>query len=71
MLATQHELHIVECLLGEQRQGLFRDLHNLLAFKLGGCHAFLTQQTVLCLVFAHLKHRGVLEFNCLCHIYLV
>ena len=68
MLATQHELHIVESLLGQERQSLLRDLYNLLSFKLGGCYAFLTQQTILRLVLAHLEHRGVLEFYVFSHI---
>ena len=73
MLTAEHELHIVESLLCQQRQRLFRDLDNLLALKLCGRHTFLTQQTILRLVLAHLKHRGVLEFYCFSHkcIYLV
>ena len=67
VLATQHKLHIVECLLGQKGQSLLRDLYDLLSFKLGGCYAFLRQQTVLRLVLAHLKHRGILKFNCLSH----
>ena len=42
MFATQHELHIVESLLGQECQGLLRDLHDLLSFKFGGCYAVLT-----------------------------
>ncbi len=71
MLTAQHKLHIVEGLLGQQRQGLLGDLYDLLSFKLTGAHTFLTQQTVLRLVLAHLKHRGVLEFNVFSHIFFV
>ena len=71
MLAAQHELHIVESLLGKKRQSLFRHLYDLLAFKLSGGYAVLRQKAILCLVFAHLKHRGILEIyvfshNCIC-----
>ena len=67
MLATQHELHIVESLLGQERQGFFRNLHNLLSFKLGCTYAFLGEQPVLRIVLAHLEHRSVLEFYVFSH----
>ena len=40
VLAAQHELHIVEGLLGQQRQRLLGHLDDFLAVKLGRCHAF-------------------------------
>ena len=61
MFTAQHELHIVEGLLGQKGQGLLGDLDDFLTFKLGGGDTVLGQQSVLGLVFAHLKHRGVLE----------
>ena len=68
VLTAQHELHIVEGLLSQQRQCLLRHLNDFLALELGGGHAFLRQQSVLGLVFAQLKHRGVLEIYYVCHI---
>ena len=41
VLAAQHELHIVECLLGKQCEGFLRYLEDCLSFKLTGAHAFL------------------------------
>ena len=67
MLSAQHELHIVEGLLGQEGQGLLRNLYDLLTFKLGGCHAIFCQKAIRCFVFTHLKHRCVLKFNILCH----
>ena len=67
MLTAQHELHIVEGLLGQQRQGLLRDLHNRLSFKLGGAYAVFRQKAILCLVFAHLEHRGILKLYVFSH----
>ena len=67
MFTAQHELHIVEGLLGQQGQGLLGDLYDLFTFKLGGCDAIFCQKAILGLVFTHLKHRCVLKFNCFCH----
>ncbi len=67
VLTAQHELHIVEGLLGQQRQGLSGNLHNFLALKLRNGDAFFRKQSILGLVFAHLKHRGVLECYGICH----
>ena len=63
MLAAQHELHIVESLLSQQRQCFGGDLYNLLAFELADGHAFLRQEAILRLVLAHLEHWGILEFS--------
>ena len=67
MFAAQHELHVVEGLLGQQCQGFFGNLHDFLAFKVSCGDTLFCQKAVLGLVFAQLKHRGVLEINCLCH----
>ena len=67
VLTTQRELHIVESLLSQQRQGLLRHLDNLLTLKLTCRHAFFREQTVFGFVFAQLEHWGVLEINYICH----
>ena len=67
MFAAQHELHVVECLLSQQRERLGRDLHDFLAFKLADGHAFLRQQAILRCVLSHLKHGRILNFWCLSH----
>ena len=66
VLAAQHELHVMECLLAEQGKCLGGDFHYLLALEFANAHSFLCEQAVLGVVFAHLEHGGVLEIRC-CH----
>ena len=70
MLAAQHELHVVESLLCQQRQCFFRHLYNRFAFKFGGAHTLFRQQSVLGFVFTQLKHGCVLKFRFCCHSYM-
>ncbi len=67
MLTAQHELHVVESLLSQQRQSLWRDLHDFLSFEFADRDTLLRQQSVFRLVLSHLKHRSILKFWCLCH----
>ena len=66
VLAAQHELHVMECLLAEQGKCLGGDFHYLLALEFANAHSLLCEQAVLGVVFAHLEHGGVLEIRC-CH----
>ena len=67
MRPAEHELAIVETLLGNQRERLGGDLEKSLSVRqLGGLHQFLGSRNLVVLsgVFAQLEHRGVFEF---CH----
>ena len=59
---AEHELTVVEALLGHQRERLGGDLEKDLSVRqLGGLHQFLGSRNLVVLsgVFAQLEHRGV------------
>ena len=76
---AEHELAIVERLLGDQRQGLGADFEDGLssasavASEFRGLHEFLRSGNlvILSLVFAELKHRRILKFSHYNRCYLV
>ena len=65
--AAQHELAVVEGLLGQQREGFLGDLEYLLALELGRTDALFAQQPVLRFVLARLEHGRILEIYFVSH----
>ena len=68
VLAAQHKLNIMEALLRQQSQSLLTNLEDFLTLKLTNTDALLSQETILGLVFAKLKHWRILKFR-ICHIF--
>ena len=67
VLAAKHKLAVVECLLGQQSQGLARYLDNGLALKLSCADTLFGQQTILSVVLALLEHRSILKIYWFSH----
>ena len=67
VLATEHELTIVEALLCQQRQGLGSHFQDLMTFESAYTHSLLGKQTVLGVVLSGLEHGSILELRFFCH----
>ena len=64
VLATQHELYVVERLLREQCERFLRNLKDCLTLELACAYAFCGEQAIFSSVLAHLEHRSILEIWC-------
>jgi hypothetical protein len=67
VLATEHELYIVERLLREQCERFLRNLKDCLTLELACAYALGGKQAILGSILAHLEHRSILEIWCCCH----
>ncbi len=67
VLAAKAELHIVESLLSQQRQGFLAHLENFLAFELTCAYTLFGKQPVFGVIGSKLKHWSILEINWFCH----
>ena len=68
--AAEHEVGVMESLLGKHRQRFRLNLQNLVTFEFAFRDVIFGEQIIFRFVFAELEHRSVFKFNSLSHFLL-